>query len=209
MPITPEEVLQQMQRPDHWDGWVPTYSGKGYRPWAEDPDPLSLEDLAYGLAHTYRYGGHSTPPVTVAEHSVLTSQIIHFLWPGNIALKRAGLLHDAAEAVLHDIQAPLRRCIQVVLPSGEVIPWQESDKRVTQNIAKHFGVLPEHLDAPEVHAADILASCFEKRDCPNLRKGKWGLPPIPKEIQALVIQGMSTYIARKTFLDAAEVLGLV
>lgn len=204
----PNDILQQIRRVDHWEGWVPTASGAGYRPWADDPGPLWLSDVAYGLAHTFRYAGQSTPPVTVAEHCLLVLTIIRRLWPGNPHLERAGLLHDASESVLHDIQSPLRKRVQVILPSNEVIPWNESDLRVTRNITKHFGILPEHLDAPEVRAADILGACFEKRDCPNLQIGDWGLPDIPSEIHDLSIQAYDPQKARRLFLDAAHDLGL-
>lgn len=204
---SPLDILSQMNQPPHWDGWVPTFSGKGYRPWGENPGSLSITDLSYGLAHTYRYGGQSQPAVTVAEHCVLVATIIQILWPGNRHLERAGLFHDAAESVLHDIQSPLRRKVQVVLPTGEIISWNESDFRVTLNISKPYGVMEEHLRAPEVKAADILAACFEKRDCPNLREGDWGLPGIPEEVAHLKVQGWSPEEAQTWFMHFAGVLG--
>lgn len=205
---TPTEILAQMKRPALWTGWTPTYSGKGYRPWADDPGPLSLRDLAYGLAHTFRYGGHSFPSITVAEHCLLVTQIIETLWPGNPHLVLAGLLHDASESVLHDIQSPLRKCISVTLPSGEVISWEESDRRVTRNIARYFGASPEDLEAPEVRAADVLGACFEKRDCHNLGDEDWGLPPIPTPVSHLLIRGLGPGVAEAAFLDKAYELGL-
>jgi len=205
---SPDEILRQMNRPTLWTGWTPTYSGRGYRPWAEDPGPLSLDDVAYGLTHTFRYGGHSVPAVTVAEHCLLVANIIQVLWPGHPHLELAGLLHDAAESVLHDIQSPLRKCVSVTLPSGEHLTWNESDLRVTRNITRYFGVAPEHLEAPEVRAADMLAGSFEKRDCPNLREGDWGLPPIPAEVAHLTIKGSPPAEAMVLFLLEAHRLRL-
>jgi len=49
---TPTEILDQMRRPPEWDGWVPTYSGRGYRPWSDEPGMVEPVDIAYGLAHT-------------------------------------------------------------------------------------------------------------------------------------------------------------
>ena len=139
---------------------------------------------------------------------MLVAHIIRCLWPGNPHLELAGLLHDSCEAVLHDIQSPLRRCVQVVLPSGEIISWNESDARVSQNIARYFGVTPEHLASPEVRAADVLAACYEKRDCPNLRADDWGLPPIPEEVTHLKVLGHPPGVARAMFLDESRVLGV-
>jgi hypothetical protein len=182
------EILAQMDRPAKWDGWVPTYSGAGYRPWAAEPGVISPDDLAYGLAHTYRYGGQSRPAITVAEHCILAVQIIGTLWPNRVDLQRAALLHDASECVLHDIQSPLRRRVRVRLNNDKDISWSESDKLVTANIGGQYGIPATDLGAPEVHAADILATCFEKRDCPNLVKGDWGLPEIPEAIDHLKMQ---------------------
>lgn len=204
---TPAEILEQMQRPDRWDGWVPTYSGAGYRPWDDDPGPLHMDDLAYGLAHTYRYGGQAVPGITVAEHSVLTAQIVATLWPGNLHLTRAALLHDAAESVLHDIQGPLRSRVRVHL-ADRVLTWSESDRLVTGKIARYFGVTDEHLDAPEIRAADILAVCFEKRDCSNLGDEDWGLPEIPPEIEHLRMCFQPPAAAMHLFRAQVQRLGI-
>jgi len=120
----------------------------------------------------------------VAEHCVLAVAILDGLWPGKVELQKAALMHDAAEAYLHDIQGPLRRRVRVHLDDGD-ISWSESDAGVTANICKQFGISVAHLESPEVHAADILAVSFEKRDCPNLREGDWGLPEIPESIKNL------------------------
>lgn len=206
--ISPLQILHQVRPPAGWDGWVPTFSGRGYRPWADNPGLFGLDDLAYGLAHTFRYGGQSSPPVTVAEHAILVTRIIRTLWPGNPRLEKAGLFHDASEAILHDIQAPLRRQVWVTLPSGMMVSWMESDLRVTMNIAKDYGVEAADLEAPEVRAADILAASFEKRDCPNLRDGDWGLPPIPPEVAHLSIQGWAPHEAMQQYQDELRRVGL-
>ena len=205
---SPTDILSSVLRPPAWEGWVPTLTGTGYRPWVENPGPLSLEDLAYGLAHTFRYGGQSAPAVTVAEHSLLVCDIISILWPDH-AKEAAGLLHDASEAVLHDIQSPIRGQVRVVLSSGEVVSWDESDRRVTVNIAKYFGVTAVNLASPEVRAADILAASFEKRDCPNLRPGTWGVSPIPEQVAHLSIRGLAPEAAMGRYLQAAHQRGLI
>ena len=203
---TPTEMLAQMRRPAEWDGWVPTYTGRGYRPWADKPGEVDPVDVAYGLAHTFRYGGQSRPAITVAEHSVLAARIVDTLWPGNEHLERAALMHDAAEAYLHDIQSPLRRRVKVQI-NGEMISWSASDLLVTVNVCKQFGITEADLTAPEVAAADILAACFEKRDCRNLA-GDWGLPEIPEAIEPLKMKFWSPAEARFQFTLAGGRLGL-
>jgi len=203
---TPAEILDQMNRPSEWTGWVPTFTGKGYRPWAKEPGEVDARDIAYGLAHTYRYGGQTDPAITVAEHCLLGVQIIQTLWPA-LHLERAFLLHDAAEAYLHDIQGPLRSSVIVRLKDEE-FSWSESDRRVTINAARQFGVTAKDLAAPEVKAADILAVCFEKRDCKNLGDDDWGLPEIPEAIKRLKLRFLSPEQAYRAFLFTMKDLGL-
>jgi len=208
MPVTtPSEILDQMVRPGEWDGWVPTHSGKGYRPWAKVPGPVDLGDVAYGLAHTFRYGGQIEPPITVAEHCVLAADIVKILWPNKPHLELAAFMHDASEAYLHDIQGPLRRRVKVHL-DDEVISWSESDLRVTVNICRQFGITEAALRSPEVAAADVLAVCFEKRDCPTLRPGEWGLPEIPEEVAHLKMKFGVPGHTKAMFLVRASELGL-
>ena len=94
------------------------------------------------------------------------------------------------------------------LPSGELIPWTESDLWVTRNIAKHYGVSPLDLEAPEVRAADVLAASFEFRDCPSLWGVKNGLPPIPPEVAHLRIRGFNPAEAIEEFNLELQLLGL-
>jgi len=203
---TPAEILAQMSRPAEWHDWVPTFSGRGYRPWADEPGEVDPDDVAYGLAHTFRYGGQSRPAITVAEHSVLATLIVKTLWPGHERLEKAALMHDAAEAYLHDIQSPLRRRVKVQI-NGELISWSASDLLVTENVCRQFGIIEMDLTAPEITAADILAACFEKRDCRNLA-GDWGLPEIPEAIAHLKMNFWPPAEARFQFMLAGGRLGL-
>lgn len=91
----------------------------------EDPDPekMSLESIAHGLATEFRYGGHTDPLVNVAQHSVDTAKLLdeHGYSP---EIQFYGLHHDSAEAYLGDVQKPNKE----VLPSLEELEdaWQEA-----------------------------------------------------------------------------------
>jgi uncharacterized protein len=113
------------------------------------PTPLDWtdEDLATGLARTFRWGGHSIwpdAPLSVAQHSLLV-----------LALRRGGawqpldpkqqlreLLHDADEGLINfDCISPLKpflgpafaalqsRLAEAIALRYQLPPWTERDKR--------------------------------------------------------------------------------
>jgi len=198
MSVRPSDIV--LRRPPRWEGWIPTFSGRGFHPTAPQVEEVRVEDIVRGVAYKYRYGGHSNLPITVAEHSLLVADIIETLWPeAGQAKILAGLLHDTCESYTHDIQAPVRAAIKVVLPSGQTISWGDMERKVNQCIGRALGIDPDFYSAPEVRAADHLAAAIEQQACDNLRGQKWGLPAIPPEIAHLHIKPMSSVQAARRF----------
>lgn len=168
------------------------------------PKDVRLEDIAYGLAYTYRYGG-LVAPLTVAEHSYIVAQIISTLWPESGKMLH-GLMHDACEAYTHDIQAPVRRFIKVQLPDGQLISWGDLERMINQTIARALDLEPYFYTAPEVRAADILALVIEQNQCEAIKGQNWGLPPMPEELKGIELSFWSPETAMKMFLDCFEAL---
>jgi hypothetical protein len=84
--------------------WVRLLSGKRLDLLNPTPFDWDDEDLALGLARTYRWGGHSAwpLPLSVAQHSLLVLQLRR-LWFPDAHDRRADLrelLHDADEGLL-------------------------------------------------------------------------------------------------------------
>jgi hypothetical protein len=65
-------------------------------------DQVDVEDIAWGLGRTLRYGGHIVQDWSVAHHSIVMSYYV----PEQYALE--ALLHDAAEAYVGDIIWPVK-----------------------------------------------------------------------------------------------------
>lgn len=180
MSTTPEDILSSVSRPNGWTGWIPTLTG-GFTPFDPKVEDVRTQDIIWGLAGTWRFGGGSNPRMTVAEHAVGVSRIIETLWGREFAA--IGLLHDACEAYTHDMQSPLRPYLQVILPTNEIISWDELDRRVNVVVFKALGLDPELLNHPQVRAADILSATFEKKQSLSLdQEDDWGLPPVPPEL---------------------------
>lgn len=84
---------------------VHTKSGRAFDVVKIDPDAIDIEDIAWSLAHQCRYNGHVTRFYSVAEHSYKGAILAAaYGW----AVQRAFLLHDAAEAYIGDIIAPIK-----------------------------------------------------------------------------------------------------
>ncbi len=204
MPIRPQDVTKQLHRPPRWEGWIPTHSGVGFRLTDPKPKDVRLEDIAYGIAYKYRFGGQ-VAPLTVAEHSYMVAEIISILWPES-GKALHGLMHDACEAYTHDIQAPVRQFIKFQMPDGQLISWGDLERMINQTIARALNLEPYFYTAPEVRAADFLALAVEQSQCDPIKDQNWGLPPIPEEIQHLRLRFWSPETAKKMFLDCYEAL---
>ena len=114
--------------------------------WPEAQD-VDIHDIANGLSLLCRFTGQLSEFYSVAQHSVIVSDHC----PRRYALW--GLLHDASEAYLGDVNSPLKS----VLPEYAVI-----EKRHTQAICEAFG-LP-NKEPKEVWVADKEVYLAEERD---------------------------------------------
>lgn len=131
-------------RPKH--GFIPTVSGRLLDPMTPDPASITIEDIAHGLAQVCRFSGQTRTHWSVAQHSICVASLV------SPALARHALLHDAAEAYLQDIPAPIK----------PLIPQYASiESSMMQAIYEAFGLRPlrahekqaiKHADRQTCHA---------------------------------------------------------
>jgi len=88
-----------------------TRSGNAFYPFNPFRSEFSIEDIAEPLAKLPRFNGHTDGVFySVAEHSVHVSRLVKRAG-GDARAQLVALLHDAHEAFIGDIPAPLKKCM--------------------------------------------------------------------------------------------------
>ncbi len=106
-----------MKKPaQHKRAWQRMLSGR--RLDLLDPSPLDIEieDIAHGLARVARWNGQTSGEhaFSVAQHCLLVEELCcHFKPKIDNHLRRAALLHDAAEYVVGDMISPFKAALGI------------------------------------------------------------------------------------------------
>ena len=126
--------------------WMQTYRGKKFWPLDPRPEEVEIEDIAHALAMMCRFNGHCNNFYSVAQHSVLVSNLVR---PSDAL---AGLLHDGSEAYFADIIRPIKRSLGGI---------KEIEEKIAQAIFKRFRI---DYNKEEISRADNIALFTEMRD---------------------------------------------
>jgi len=164
-------------------GWMQTHSGKAYHHRSPRQESIDINDIAHALSMICRFGGHTWHFYSVAEHSVLVSQVV----PEEHAF--AALMHDATEAYVCDVPRPLKHMLGAVYAELEDLAWQA--------ICQKFFIHP------------VLPACVKEADNTVLIAEKHALlldPPIPWTWAAdiepadVTIRCLEPSLAKRVFL---------
>ena len=146
--------------------YITTMSGIKFEFMAPKLDQFSISDIAHGLAHTCRFGGHTRPFYSVAEHSCRLALLCR------PAYQLEGLMHDAAEAYIGDIPTPLKNSMG---------SYRHIENVIEDAISERYGLredLPE-----EVKTLDLRMFATEARDLTLLDANEWrGIEPCENSI---------------------------
>lgn len=132
-------------------GVIDTRTGEVVTPLAAAPDDILLEDIAHALSNLTRFAGHGNGPYSVARHSVRVSDEVEARG-GSPAAVRWGLLHDATEAYLADVPAPVKRS----LPG-----YTHAERRLAETVREAFDLDLSSEDDRLVAAADADVGRYE------------------------------------------------
>lgn len=150
---------------DGSSSWILTHCGFKIEPLNLDPALVCIEDIAHALSQQCRWSGHCNRPHYVASHSVMVSLLCD---PKD---SLSGLLHDASEAYLVDLNTPTKR---------QMPEYMTAESNAMHVIMTKFG-LPTFMPKSVIEADQtVLAMEYRDimphhRDFPQLRK-----PPILK-----------------------------
>ena len=129
--------------------WIQTYTGRAVNPLKITADDIDIRDIAHSLSLTNRFTGHTPVPYSVAQHSVLVSDLCsteNALW---------GLLHDAPEAYLADISRPVKLMLKEIF--GDWL--KEIDTEIMHAVCDRFSI--PYKEPAEVKRADDNALANE------------------------------------------------
>ncbi len=149
------------------------------------PSEIEFRDIAGHLARLCRFSGATVSHYSVAQHSVLTADLLAGHGP---VTQLYGLLHDAHEYVFGDITTPVRRLLQAasygVNMPGALDPIAELTRDVDAAIHARAGLvwpLPAatanliRLADAKALATEIRDVCTDPRQADHLAFGE--LPP--------------------------------
>jgi hypothetical protein len=157
-----------MMSDDRKGSWFVTRNGKRFFPLDTRVEDICIFDIAHALSMICRFGGHSRRFYSVAEHSVLVSEVV----PPEDAL--CGLLHDATEAYIGDMVRPLKQ----ELPS-----YVKLENKLWPLIAEKFQIDP--VMPPSVKHADNSVLLAEKAALVVDTGHAWPFTEAPAKVQII------------------------
>ena len=157
--------------------YLQTVSGRFVNPLAPDLDQIDIGDITRALANTCRFGGHCRSFYSVAQHSVIVSELVEQRG-GDAEDVFAALMHDAAEAYLGDMPHPIKHRS----PLGAA--FKEAEDHLQAVLNEHFKI---KSGVKEIKRADRALLATERR---ALSGDNWhwpeldGVEPLDLELTA-------------------------
>lgn len=181
-------------------GWIQTHSGAAVDPLNPDPSTLNIDDITHALSNVNRFTGHTRKPYSVALHSLTVARLMH-LRGGSRAAQLWALMHDATEAYLSDIAAPIK---QSPIFDG----YRLAEMKLASVIRARFGINVDDRDLADVQRADWDMLLAERKNV--LPPGAWKAAAPPADACEAFMWGHALKdptVTRIIFLSLFEQLG--
>lgn len=126
--------------------WSGTFTGLRFFPLDPSPDQICIQDIAHHLSLIARFTGATATAYSVAQHSVLVSELCEAedaSW---------GLMHDAAEAYYTDLNTPVKH-------TDELEGYRKLEQRGMDVVCDRYAL--SRRKPSSVSAADTFAFRIE------------------------------------------------
>lgn len=153
---------------------IETYSGAFVDLLNPDPLTLRLDDVAQHTSQICRYHGATSRFYSIAEHAVLVHDLMRRQGADRNAL-RGALFHDAAEAYLQDVAAPLKYAMRAVAVDDDS-PYDELTRRMEHAISVAFNVTVDSMNSDALRTADMWARRIEAASLTHTGGAHWRWP---------------------------------
>lgn len=171
------------------DGRIETFTGMKFDILDPNPEHIHIIDIAHALSQLCRYNGHTMAYYSVAQHSVIVSNLAK---PEDAL---TALMHDAAEAYIGDMAYPIKHMFPL---------FKEIEDNIQTVIAAKFGF--QHPMPQYLKEIDRNISGNEAESLMSSRGDWWnggeGYPKVP----GLHIKSFLPEEAREMFLRRFEEL---
>lgn len=164
------------------DGYIETSTGRAL--YINEPE-FQIFEIAWSLTFLCRYTGHCVRFYSVAEHSVLVAKIMeHF----DIGDPFEGLMHDAAESVINDLNSPNKH----LLPS-----YKKLENHYESALRAQYG-LPKK-SSRECKDADWIALCIEAKQLLPSGGKDWNMPEGTREKAQEYVEAHNPLLGFRSF----------
>jgi len=171
--------------------WIQTREGYIFDLLQPRAAAIEIETIARVLSRKCRFGGHSVPFYSVAQHSCFVAYLVE---PKE--LKLPALLHDAHEVYsgFGDVLRPAKR---LAANRGFVI-LGDIERKIDIELGERFGFDYQLLHSEWVKYADAVALATEARDVMCKPPQPWEElpPPYPKRLLPLSMDASYTRFMR-------------
>lgn len=176
--------------------YLQTVSGRFVNPFEPDLEQIDPGDIARSLANQCRFGGHCRSFYSVAQHSVIVSELVEERG-GDVEDVFAALMHDAAEAYLGDMPHPIKHRS----PLGAA--FKAAEDELEEALRERFGIRAGVADIKRVDrallATERRAFSGDRWDWPELE----GIEALDLELTAwLPDEAERRFAARYAELEA-------
>lgn len=175
------------EQTDDFGRFITTYSGEKFYIDHCNIADIPMFDIAHALSMNCRFNGHLQTFYSVAEHSVIVSEIVEAMASRKYAL--AALLHDISEAFVPDVPRPFKDLI-----AG----FDDYEHRLLKAAAHTYKFrypLHDTVKYVDKHIVRAEAEELYQKPCPKWVKAYDSIPMANR-----LIEGLTPWEARQAFM---------